>query len=132
MLNSSSFDFRLHFSLTPIDCFVQSENMKNQFYLAVYSGNQKVLNDLRTRLSRRCVIWLLPHPSLPLPATHRKTEKERQLADGRRGGVGVWKEPNHMTAVKPGPNHSKLSGSSPFAVRKMWIPIYNYLYQKFI
>jgi hypothetical protein len=39
------------------------------------------------------VILLLPHP-LPLspqydgPATHRKTEKERQLADGREGKRG--------------------------------------------
>jgi hypothetical protein len=31
-------------------------------------------------------------------ATHRKTEKERQLATGK--GVGV--EPNHTTARKPG------------------------------
>jgi hypothetical protein len=36
------------------------------------------------------------------PATHRKTEKERQLVDGRgRKRVGV--EPNHTTARKPGP-----------------------------
>jgi hypothetical protein len=35
------------------------------------------------------------------PATHRKTEKERQLPD-RRVGEGVREEPNHTTARKPG------------------------------
>jgi len=47
-----------------------------------------------------------PTPSLPpIPsgsATHRKTEKERQLADGI-GGKGAGDEPNHATARKPGP-----------------------------
>jgi hypothetical protein len=58
-----------------------------------------------------------PSPFPPLsrqkarPATHRNTEKERQLADGR--GWRMWgEEPNHTTARKPGPlkNHSILSG----------------------
>jgi hypothetical protein len=32
-----------------------------------YTKVQRVLNDLqRTRLSRRCIIWLLPHPLPPL------------------------------------------------------------------
>jgi hypothetical protein len=51
---------------------------------------------------------LAPRPSpTPLsrqsarPETQRKTEKERQLADGRRG-EGVGEEPNHTTARKPG------------------------------
>jgi hypothetical protein len=50
------------------------------------------------------MIWRLPHPlppstvSIALPATHRKTEKERQFADGR-GGL----EPNRTMARKPGP-----------------------------
>ncbi len=36
------------------------------------------------------------------PATHRKSEKERQFAEGRVGeGAGV--EPNHTTARKIGP-----------------------------
>jgi hypothetical protein len=30
------------------------------------------------------------------PATHRKTEKGRQLADGREEGMG--EDPNHTTA----------------------------------
>jgi len=44
------------------------------------------------------MIWLLPHglPPFPVtklarPATHRKTEKERQLAD-RRGGERAGEE----------------------------------------
>ena len=51
------------------------------------------------------VIWLIPHP-LPRshqqsrPATHRKTEEERQYA-GRRVEL-VGEEPNHTTARKPG------------------------------
>jgi hypothetical protein len=52
---------------------------------------QRLLNDLYgTMLSRSRMICLLPHPSpSPLsrqearPAIHRKTEKDRQLADGR-------------------------------------------------
>ncbi len=35
------------------------------------------------------------------PATYRKTEEERQLAD-KRGGEGRGKEPNLMIARKPG------------------------------
>ncbi len=53
---------------------------------------------------------LAPRPPLPPslshhqagPATHRKTEKERQVADSG-GGEGVGEEPNHTTARKPGP-----------------------------
>ncbi len=59
--------------------------------IATYWYNhQRVLNDLwRTRLSRRPLIWLFPCPFLVSKldqATHRKTEQERQLADGRLGG----------------------------------------------
>jgi hypothetical protein len=54
------------------------------------------------------MIWLLSHPLPRLsrhearPTTHRKTEKERQLA-ARRRGKRVGEEPNHMTARKFGP-----------------------------
>jgi hypothetical protein len=43
----------------------------------------------RARLSRGRLIWFLayPHP-FPVSATHTKTEKERQLADGREGDKG--------------------------------------------
>jgi hypothetical protein len=52
------------------------------------------------------MIWLLAHPLSPVSklyreVTHRKTKKERQLDQGRRG-KGVGKEPNHTTARKPG------------------------------
>ncbi len=39
-----------------------------------------------------------PKYDLARPATHRKTEKEGQLADGRGG-----EEPNYTTVSKPGP-----------------------------
>jgi hypothetical protein len=47
-------------------------------------------------------LWLHAHPitlsrQQARPAAHRKTEKERRLADGRGGGA------NQMTARKPGP-----------------------------
>jgi hypothetical protein len=55
------------------------------------------------------MIWLLPHPLVTThisfsrqkarPATHRKTEKERQLVEWE----GVGKEPNHTIARKPDP-----------------------------
>jgi hypothetical protein len=38
-----------------------------------------------------------PLPAVSSTATHRKTEKERQLADGR-GGRGWGEEQNHTTA----------------------------------
>ncbi len=68
-------------------------------------------------------ILLLVHP-LPLsrqkgrPATHRKTEKERQLAHGR-GGKGVGEEPNHSTARKPGPLQI-IQYSLPINLHKSW------------
>jgi hypothetical protein len=47
------------------------------------------------------MIWLLSHhlfSPAPPSVTHRKTEKKRQLADGReRRG----EKPNHTTARKP-------------------------------
>jgi hypothetical protein len=53
------------------------------------------------------MIWLpQPPPSLSRqlapPATHRKTEKERQVADSR-GMERAGEEPNHTTTRKPGP-----------------------------
>jgi hypothetical protein len=46
---------------------------------------------------------ILPPPLTLVSSTgdtqHRKTEKERQLADG----MGVGEEPNHTTARKPVP-----------------------------
>jgi hypothetical protein len=56
------------------------------------------------------MIWLLP-PSVPeaRPATYRKTEKERQLAPGRGGGVAkgydgeeVWYSINHSILFEYG------------------------------
>jgi len=45
------------------------------------------------------------------PATHRKIEKERQLADGsgRREGCGRGAESNDLKKVWPSVNHSVLS-----------------------
>jgi hypothetical protein len=46
---------------------------------------------IESQAFRGLMIWLLALPPFPLsrqkarPPTHRKTEKERQLADGRRG-----------------------------------------------
>ncbi len=45
---------------------------------------------------------LPPLPSVSRPATHGKTDKERQVADGR-GGQRVGEEPNHTTARKSDP-----------------------------
>jgi hypothetical protein len=55
-------------------------------------------------LSRGRMIWFLTQPlsrQQAGPATHRKTEKERELADGR--GEEGGEEPNHTTTRKPGP-----------------------------
>jgi hypothetical protein len=60
--------------------------------------------DLRIwlQISRDPMIWLNTHPLSPLsrrqarPATHKKTEKERQPRER------VDEEPNHTTARNPG------------------------------
>jgi hypothetical protein len=73
------------------------------------------------------MISLFPHLFLSSPflrqkarlVKHRKTENERQLADGR-GKEGVGQETNHTTTRKPGLsiNHSVLSvyGSETFVI----------------
>jgi hypothetical protein len=69
---------------------------------------QRVLNDLyKLRLSHGRMIWFLAPPATPLSfhkarlATHRKIEKEMQLANKREGGRGVGKEPNNKTTREP-------------------------------
>ncbi len=60
--------------------------------------------------SRGHMIWLhIPTPfTSPLISkldrrhTERLRKEERQLADGRGGGVGVGEEPNHTIGRKPG------------------------------
>jgi hypothetical protein len=48
------------------------------------------------------MIWLLAHPFPPISkATHRKTEKEKQVTDVK-GGKGMGEEPNYTTERKPG------------------------------
>jgi hypothetical protein len=64
-----------------------------------------------------CMIWLLPHPLPPYPVsirstgnTHRKTEKERQLANGREeGGVGGGARSYYSEKAWSSINHSNLS-----------------------
>jgi hypothetical protein len=64
------------------------------------------------------MIWLLPHPLPPLPsvsstapATHRKTEKERQLSDGIEGWEGGGAKSYDDEKAWSSVNHSVLSGS---------------------
>jgi hypothetical protein len=58
------------------------------------------------------MIWLLPHPLPPLryirPATNRKTEKQRQLAE-ERGREGMGESYDSVKAWSS-INHSILSG----------------------
>ncbi len=76
--------------------FVLLCNAVETLYTFFLTQTQKVLNDLeRTRLSRRNMNWLLPHPSPP-----QVVSLSGELADGR--GVGVGKEPNQTKARKPG------------------------------
>ncbi len=54
------------------------------------AATQSVLNDLqRTSLSRRCMIWLLPHHQYSCVSPVER-------------GEGVGEEPNHTTERKPG------------------------------
>jgi hypothetical protein len=65
-------------------------------------SEQRVLNDLRrTRLFRRLMIWLLPHPlscEQVVSLSQSSCVSPVELTD-RRGG----KDPNHTTARKPAP-----------------------------
>ncbi len=88
----------------------------NEYYFFFMVGPGSVRQSVLELMSRApgflAVVWfgasptLFP-PSIALPATHRKTEKERQFADGR-GGL----EPNRTMAKKAGSstNPSILSG----------------------
>jgi hypothetical protein len=63
------------------------------------------------------MFWLLPHPfplllAVSTTATHRKTEKVRQLADIRGGGGGVGAK--SFDARKPGPLKS---------FNTLWLPL---------
>jgi hypothetical protein len=69
---------------------------------------QRVLNDsYRTRLSRRRMIWLLPHPSpvskLDRRHTGRLWKRDNLPTWGWEGGGGDAKPHYHTTARKPGP-----------------------------
>jgi hypothetical protein len=67
---------------------------------------QKVGNDLwRTRLSRRHMVWLLPHllppPFSKLDRRHTgRLSKRDNLLTGLGGGGEMGEEPNHTTATK--------------------------------
>jgi hypothetical protein len=70
------------------------------------TGRQRVLKDYQCieeqAFSLSGMIWLLLHTLAPSSvlartATHRKTEKKRQLADVR-GSEGVGEEPDRTTA----------------------------------
>jgi hypothetical protein len=60
------------------------------------------------------MIRLPPPPPSPVsklnPETHRKTEKERQLADEGVGGGGIGAESDDRKKAWPSINHSILSG----------------------
>ncbi len=85
--------------------------------------SQRILICLqRTRISRRRrTIWLLPQPlsrQKARPATHRKTEKERQLVDGRDvWGDGGGAQSFYSEKAWSFRNHSILSGRSTQPVR---------------
>jgi hypothetical protein len=63
------------------------------------------------------------------PATHKKTEKERQLAEGKGMGKGVGEEPNDTTARKLGIQYSLMNaqyvGKSKIFVQRFrtYVPI---------
>jgi hypothetical protein len=58
-------------------------------------------HDIKNELILHKIIVLMFDFKRARPATHRKTENERQLADGRGGRDG--RAANHMTAREPGP-----------------------------
>ncbi len=73
----------------------------------MHNVSQRGLNDL-WRLKLSCSRMIRLHARPHRQATHRKTEKERQLADGEGAGL----EPNHTTARKLGPLYEYISQSS--------------------
>jgi hypothetical protein len=68
--------------------------------MLVIQSTQRVLNYLlRARLSRVSPPFPLSRQKAQM-ATHKKAEKEINLADERGGRRGVGEKPNHMTARK--------------------------------
>jgi hypothetical protein len=58
----------------------------------------------RISLSRRLMIWLLPHPPFRqqvVPLSQSSCVSQVKLTDRRGGWEGVGKEPNHTTARRP-------------------------------
>jgi hypothetical protein len=80
--------------------FVLLYNAVEKLYIFFLTQTQKVLNDLeRTRLSRRNMNWLHPHPSPQhVVSLSRSLRIGNELANG--GGVGVGEEPNHTRGEK--------------------------------
>ncbi len=80
---------------TPFAVYMDSTPfMANKSLYVLHTERRKTKREKKVR-------QLLPAFQLQCQcqATHRKTEKERQLADGRQG-KGVGEEPNHSTTRK--------------------------------
>ncbi len=94
------------FNSTSCVCAVGFQGLTKAVHCPIYT----IINFLFASLK-----LLHAHPlsrKLARPSTHKKTEKERQLADRRGGGGGVGEEPNHTTKKAwSSINHSILSGS---------------------
>ncbi len=69
------------------------------------------------------VVWFASSPSLQLawPATHRKTEKERQLADGRGGEGGGGAKSYESEEALSSINHSIFSEDSCLKLSKRFL-----------
>jgi hypothetical protein len=91
----------------------RQENIYITLYI-MYNIIQRVLNDLeRIRISRRRMIWLLPHTlsrQQVVSLSRSSCVSSVEFTDGRGGSRG-GEEPNQETARKPWSsiNHKKLS-----------------------
>jgi len=91
-------------------CSTSSLNKELFFHQLLYPESTEWFTESqafsRSYDSTPCSISVMPTPLISLsrqyawPATHRKTENERNFADGKGGG---GQEPNHKTARKLGP-----------------------------
>ncbi len=106
---------------------------------ARFNSSKRVINDLsRARLSLCGMIWLLADPPPPVrklePATHRETEKERQVDDGRVEGWGRGAESYVHKKAWSSINHSILfvarCSCKMLYILPLEIFLFSYLFRK--
>ncbi len=122
MLNSSSFDFRLHFLPRLLTVVYNLRIWRSNFTWRWIVATRKYW--MIWGPDFLAVVWFgsSPTPSLPLPRQTGRLRKKRETTcwwEKGRGGDGGGAKSYDGGKAWPSINHLKLSGSSPIAVMKI-------------